>query len=179
MSVKSDLMSYVDAGFPIVYINSFEEVKVDAIIKEVMGGRKGLEWNGAKGFCDFAHKQTLIPDKSLADTLEVLSSDEELERKFLVIKDAHLYLDDPKVITCLKEIALQISKGLDASIVIVSSVLKLPKELEKYISILEMDYPTQDEIRKQILAFAKAQEVSIDEKLLEDMSITFKGLTES
>lgn len=178
MSIKSELISYIDAGFPIVYINSFEELKMDGIIRDVMGGRKGLEWNGAKGFCDFQNKSVLIPDKALSDTLELLCADEELNRKFLVIKDAHLYLDDPKVITCLKEIALQISKGLDASVIIVSTVLKLPKELEKFVTILEMDFPTQEEIGSQITAFADEQGVSIDKKLLEDMSMAFKGLTE-
>ena len=177
MSIKSELMGYVDAGFPIVYINSFEETKVDGIISDVMGGRKGLEWNGAKGFCDFRTKQELIPGKTLAETLEMLCSEDELDRKFLVIKDVHLYFEDPKVITCLKEIALMISDGLDASVVIVSSVLRLPKELEKFVSILEMPYPEQDEIKNIITSFADEQGVPIDEKLLEDMSLTFKGMT--
>ena len=178
MNVTRELIGYVDAGFPIIYINSFEENKVDKIIKEVMGGRKGLEWNGAKGFCDFSTKQPLIPDKSLSETLNMLSDKGELERKYLVIKDAHLYLDDPKVITCLKEIALQISMGMDATVLIVSSVLKLPKELEKFVTILEMQYPTQDEIITLINSFSKEQGVSISDVLLEDMSMAFKGLTD-
>ena len=143
-----------------------------------MGGRKGLEWNGSQSFCDFRTKQNLIPDKSLAETLSLLCADNELDRKFLVIKDAHLYFEDPKVITCLKSIALKISQGLDAVVIIVSSVLKFPKELEKFITIIEMDYPDQNEIKTQITAFANEQEVSIADALLEDMSMAFKGLTE-
>lgn len=110
----------------------------------------------------------------------MLAADTELDRKFLVIKDAHLYMDDPMVITCLKEIALKISMedGLDSSVIIVSSQLKLPKELEKFITILEMDYPEQDEIREQIRSFADSQGVSVSDTLLEDMSMAFKGLTE-
>jgi len=178
MQINKALNSYLDAGFPIIYINSFEETKVDSIISSVMGGRKGLEWNGSQGFCDFKTKQDLISGNSLADTLSLLCGDGELERKFLVIKDAHLYFDDPTVITCLKSIALKISQGLDAVVIIVSSVLKFPKELEKFITILEMEYPSQDEIKVQIKSFADAQGVGITEELLEDMSMAFKGLTE-
>lgn len=178
MQINKALNSYLDAGFPIIYINSFEETKVDKLISSVVGGRKGLEWNGSQGFCDFRTKQNLIPDKSLAEILSLLCADNELDRKFLVIKDAHLYFDDPKVITCLKSIALKISQGLDAVVIIVSSVLKFPKELEKFITILEMDYPTQDEIKAQITAFADEQGVTITAELLEDMSMAFKGLTE-
>ncbi len=179
MSLQTDLISYIDSGFPIIYVNSFEEAKVCGIISEVMGGRKGYEWNGAKSFCDFNNHSVLMPDKSLAETLEMLCADDgELERKFLVIKDAHLFWDDPKVVTCLKEIAIRISQGLDASVIIVSSVLKFPKELEKFITILEMDYPTETEISAQIVKFAEEQETEIDANLLEDMSLAFKGLTE-
>ncbi len=180
MKIKDALIKYVDAGYPIIYINSFEETKTDAMIRDVMGGREGLEWNGAYGFCSFQTKQSFLEDKSLAETLRMLAADKELERKFLVIKDAHLYFDDPLVITCLKEIALKISceDGMDATVIIVSSQLKLPKELEKFITILEMDYPDQDEIRKQITAFADAQEISVSETLLEEMSMALKGLTE-
>ena len=178
MQIKEALNSYIDAGFPIIYINSFEETKVDSIISSVMGGRKGLEWNGSQGFCDFKTKQDLISGNSLSDTLSLLCGDGELERKFFVIKDAHLYFDDPTVITCLKSIALRISQGLDAVVIIVSSVLKFPKELEKFITILEMEYPSQDEIKVQIKSFAEAQGVGITDELLEDMSMAFKGLTE-
>ena len=178
MQIEKALNSYIDAGFPIIYINSFEEIKVDGIISSVMGGRKGLEWNGSQGFCDFKTKQNLIAGNGLAETLSLLCEDDELDRKFFVIKDAHLYFDDPKVITCLKSIALKISQGLDAVVIIVSSVLKFPKELEKFITILEMDYPTQNEIKAQINTFADEQGVTITEELLEDMSMAFKGLTE-
>ena len=41
MKIKDALIKYVDAGYPIIYINSFEETKTDAMIREVMGGREG------------------------------------------------------------------------------------------------------------------------------------------
>lgn len=181
MQIDKALHSYLDAGFPIIYINSFEETKVDKLISSVVGGRKGLEWNGSQGFCSFDKKVTLLENQSLAQTLKMLCNKKELARKFLVIKDAHLYFDDPTVISCLKTIALNISKtedDLDAAVFIVSSVLKFPKELEKFITIIEMDYPDQNEIKAQIAAFSKEQEVPIADALIEEMSMAFKGLTE-
>lgn len=179
MGMKSDLISYIDAGYPIIYINSFEETKVDDIILEAMGGREGLEWNGAHGFVDFRSKRTLITDKGLADTLKMLSADDELDRKFLVLKDAHLHFEDPKVVSTMKDIALKISRGLDTTIIIVSSITKIPKELEKFITLLDVEFPTQEEIRSQICRFAQDQGVPpITDKLLEEMSIALKGMTE-
>ena len=56
--------------------------------------------------------------------------------------------------------------------------MKFPKELEKFITILEMEYPDQDEIKTHIKQFAAEQEVTISDILLEDLSMAFKGLTE-
>lgn len=178
MKLKEQLIKYVDAGYPIIFINSFEEIKTDAIIKEVMGGREGLEWNGAKGFVDFRTKQPLIKGKNLVETLRLLDSDNELDRKFLVLKDANGFLEEQEVTALLKDVALQISQGLDTIIVIVSSIVKIPKELEKFITIVELEYPTQDEIKKQISRFSEEQDSPISDSLLEEMSISFKGLTE-
>lgn len=178
MKLKEQLIKYVDAGYPIIFINSFEEIKTDAIIKEVMGGREGLEWNGAKGFVDFRTKQPLIKGKNLVETLRLLDSDNELYRKFLVLKDAIGFLEEQEVTALLKDVALQISQGLDTVIVIVSSIVKIPKELEKFITIVELEYPTQDEIKKQIGRFSEEQDSPISDSLLEEMSISFKGLTE-
>ena len=181
MQLKNDLRTYVEASYPIIYINSFEEPKVDGIIRDVMGGRKGYEWNGANGICDFKTKKPVFEGKSLSETLAMFCADvDELYRKYFVIKDIHLYFDDPKVVTCLKDIALKISNGEleDSAVIIVSSVLRIPKELEKYITILEMEYPTQEEIIQQIRAFSEEQSATISDALLEDMSMAFKGLTE-
>ena len=178
MKLKEQLIKYVDAGYPIIFINSFEEIKTDAIIKEVMGGREGLEWNGAKGFVDFRTKQPLIKGKNLVETLRLLDSANELDRNFLVLKDAIGFLEEQEVTALLKDVALQISQGLDTVIVIVSSIVKIPKELEKFITIVELEYPTQDEIKKQIDRFSEEQDSPISDSLLEEMSISFKGLTE-
>lgn len=178
MKLKDRLIRYADAGYPIIYINSFEEVKTDSIIKEVMGGREGLEWNGAKGFVDFRTKQPLIEGKSLVETLRLLDTDNELDRKFLVLKDSAGYLEEQEVTALLKDIALQISQDMDAVIIIVSSIVKIPKELEKFITIVELEYPTQEEIKNQIKRFSMEQDTLISDSLLEEMSISFKGLTE-
>lgn len=178
MNLKNKLIRYVDAGFPLIYINSFEETKTDAIIKSILGGRECIEWNDARGMIDFRTKQELIKDHSLASTLSLLNTGNELDRKLLVLKDAAAYLDDKKIIALLKNISLKISQGLDCSVIIVSSVIVIPKELEKFVTILEMEYPEQDEIKQCIKNFAKEQGVSITAALLEEMSMAFKGLTE-
>ena len=49
-SLKSKLVRYIDAGFPIIYVNTFEEDKVDTIISEIRSGKEVYEWNETDGY---------------------------------------------------------------------------------------------------------------------------------
>ena len=50
-TVKNQLVRYLDAGFPIIYLEAFEEDKVGVILESVAGGRNILEWS-AQGLSD-------------------------------------------------------------------------------------------------------------------------------
>lgn len=186
-NLKEKLISYIDAGFPIIYINSFEEEKIDEIIKEVSGNRKVLEWNGASdGLLDFKTKQN-AEEVSFNQGLDIVlntvitDSNEKvnLDRKLLVLKDMHTLLNDAKIIALLKKAIIEINNGLDASIIMVSSILNIPKELEKYIIVLEMNYLNDEEIKKVILNFIKENKSNkISDVLLSEMIKSFKGLSE-
>lgn len=179
MNLKEELIKYLDAGYPILFINSYEEIKTDTIIRRTVGNRKILEWNGATGFSEFSTKNAIIEDKTLVDTLRFLSADDDnLNRKLLVLKDMTPYLEEPEVIALLKSICHKIENGLDTAIIIVSTVIKIPKELEKFTTILETDYLSENEIREQIRSFSDETGNTISDKLLEEMALAFKGLSE-
>ena len=136
LALKDKLQRYLDSGFPIIYINSFEEQKSEKIIKEVIKNRKGFEWNAARGLLNFNTKE----HQEYNDLEEYLNSivnsglEAELDRKVLVLKDVHFYLNEAKIISLLKYIAIKITQGLDTSIIIISPVVVIPKELEKFIN---------------------------------------------
>ncbi|WP_343083982.1 AAA family ATPase [Blautia producta] len=181
MKLVDRLIRYIDAGFPILYINSFEENKIDENIMGSAAGRKLLEWNGANGFVDFRTKvSNTIMDNSLVGVLRFLLEAHELNQSVLVLKDIHTLLEDQEVLSLLKKIAQNISNGeLDCSVLIEDSILKIPKELEPYITILETDYLSVTEIREIICEFIKENDVDmIQGELLDKMAIAFKGLSQ-
>lgn len=64
--------------------------------------------------------------------------------------------------------------------IIVSSEIHIPKPLEKLVTILELDLPDEKEIKDIINGFIQETGISeIPEKFLDDMTIAFKGITES
>ena len=176
---KAKLVRYIDAGFPIIYINTFEEDKVDSLIPEISSGKEVYEWNETNGYIDFETKTPLQEDCPLEVMLDQLKTPDLLDRKILIFKDITSYLDEPRIVSKVKGLARMINQGVDATVIIVSSVLVIPKDIEKYVTILEMDYLNTDEIKIIIHKFVRDNlNQQVDEGLIEEFALAFKGLTE-
>lgn len=187
MLLKQQLSAYMDSGFPILYIDTFEEGKIENTIRQVADRRTVCSWGMANGYGEYSTKthEWLIPptkDESteLAKVLESkLAMEDDLHRTIVLIKDAHIALENLEVVSYLKEIAIRISNGLDCCVILLSPVVTVPVELEKYITLLENDYQSFEDICDIINRFISEQELSpVTPKLLEDMAVAFKGLSE-
>lgn len=186
-TVQHNLSRYIDAGFPILYIYTYEEAKADKYIASAAGRKEILEWNGADGFVDFKTKAPLMQNYSLETTLAFVKTGKELNRKLLVIKDAAEELNpdgqykSSKAIALLKEIARKIRNGdVDATVIIVSSILHIPHELEKLITVLELDLPDETEIGEIMDQLAEENEMSgIPAEFRSELTTAFKGMSES
>lgn len=191
IKMKEKLNRYIDAGFPIIYINTFEEMKADEIIAEVAKSseREVFEWNASCGILEWKYKDNIIvkchldsckeKEVNLEHMLSMQKEDNELSQKILVIKDAHNYFDNPKIISMLKDISHKILSGLEATIFIVSPLISIPCEIEKYTTIMEISILDEAEIRQVILSFISEYELpQVAQSLLEEMVSAFKGLSE-
>lgn len=177
---KAKLVRYIDAGFPIIYINTFEEDKVDSLISEISSGKEVYEWNETNGYIDFETKAPLQEDCSFERMLDQLKVPDLLDRKILVFKDIIPYLNEPRIVSKIKGLARMINQGVvEATVIIVSSVLVIPKDIEKYVTILEMDYLNTEEIKAVIQSFVKERLThQVEACLVEEFALAFKGLTE-
>lgn len=182
MNLSEKLISYIDAGYPIIYVSSYEELKIDEIIRNLHCNRKLFEWNGAEGFVDFDTKTSILGNKMpLDETLSYLNEGMELDGTILVIKDARVYMNDdyPAITSLLKSICHRIILGqIETTIVIVSSVVKIPKEIENFVTVFEMDDMTTQDIESHVKEFLDEYRISISKKTLNEIALAFKGLTE-
>lgn len=181
MTLKNNIRQYIDAGYPILYIDAYEEIKTDEIISSLNLGKNIIEWNAADGLVNFENKTSLLGAKmSLNETLTYLNAGDELNNHLLILKDAHRSLgsDDIETAALLKRICQRIINGqIETTIIIVSPVVCIPKEIEKYVTVFEMDIVTQDEIKAHVKEYLEFNEISVSDKLLDEISVAFKGLT--
>ena len=186
--LKEKLKSYIDAKVPIIYVNTYDDNEVEEEVLEVTGRRKVWEWNQMYGLMNrkeiekkevFYVHETINGDYTLEQCLKLGVIEKEFYRKVIMIKDIASYLENPEIVALFKNACLQIETGeLDTVFVFISSILKVPKELEKYITVLQEEYLTEEEIKKEILDFIQENSIgNVYDKTLEQMSLAFKGLS--
>ncbi|RJW77907.1 AAA family ATPase [Faecalibacterium sp. AF10-46] len=178
-SAENILASYIDALHPIIYINHFDFKVIDAAIAHVGQGAKYVEFNNALGLVDFKTKSPM-KDCSLEEFLKLTMDDGFEQQTFLILKDVHRELDNPKVIAYMKRIAENnlYNENYSATIFIISEVTVIPRELENYITIFDIPLPTIDEIRGIIRAFITDMEIEVDADTIDEIALSFKGLNE-
>ena len=182
-SFEQNFIRYLNAGFSILYVDTFEDNKAKRIIHELCqkNGRGVIEWNLSESY-DYSTEPPLsIPKADLATTLKLLIDDGNLDNKVLLAQDAHFSLDNPENISALKSIAKKILSGeFNFNICLVSPLVPLPKELENYTTIMELDTLTAEDIKKIIVDFSEMQYIDLPEKDLLDKLVTrLKGLSQN
>ena len=180
--LKEQLTSYVESNHPLIYIDTFEEATLDKIIKTISNGRKIHEWNFSAGIVNFDTKISMESgkDPNLARALENFNVDLDDEKEHIfVLKDASHFLRDPDVIARLRAIIQRIiNTDVCAWIFIVSPVVEIPVEIEKFTTLLELALPDIDEITALVKAFVSAQGVKTAEEDIEELSLSLKGLSQ-
>lgn len=153
--IISNFQKMIDVNTPIIYINDYDFVRVDEIIRKIVGSSKVFEWNPATGTTSFDTK--FCQGNGTEDSVEKFllgkySVDPNLKEKFLVLKDIQDFIEEPAIKTLLQLIAQRklYDREYNTTVIIVSSILKVPQELEKYVSYLDIPYPEEEEINRLI-----------------------------
>lgn len=173
------LSSYVDALRPIIYINHFDFAVIDKAIKQIGENAKCIEYNNALGIVDFNTKSPMM-DCDLVQFLRLNMDEGFNQQTFLILKDIHSKLNDDRVIALLRRIAEDnlYNEEFNCTVFIVSEVTVIPRELENYITVFDIPLPTEDEIKNIINQFICDQDIEVDEDVVNEIALSFKGLNE-
>lgn len=178
-SARALMASYIDALYPIIYINHFDFKVIDEIITDITDNRKIVEYNNGLGIVDFKTKSTM-KECDLYNFLNLVKDDGYEHAMFIVLKDVHSQLDKPEIVSLLKYIAERnlYNENYNASVFIVSSKLCIPDELEDLITVFDMPLPSVSEIKNIMVNFTKDLEIDVTDDVLSEIALSFKGLNE-
>lgn len=173
------LASYVDALHPIIYINHFDFMVIDQALQSIGQDVKLVEFNNALGAIDFQSKSPLM-ECDLEHFLRLSMDDGFDTNTFIILKDIHYEIEQPKIIALLKRIAEDnlYRDNYHCTIFIVSSKTVIPFELENYITVFDIPLPTSGEIMAIITDFISDLNIEVPQEVLNDIALSFKGLNE-
>src|SRR6266481_6345901 len=154
MNFQAELETLIRARYPILYIVSSEEMRVQHLVVEIAKKRqkKAFEWSYSTGIVPAGTSLQSQKHRNAAtkDPLNALDQViEQVEPAIFIFKDFHPFLtkNNFAVIRKLKEIALHLKNSFK-TIVLVSPTLEIPTELEKEITVLNFPLPDRNELAK-------------------------------
>ena len=179
--METNLVKYLRARRPIIWVSSGDYKEIDTIVKEATKDYqdKAIYEYRAFGAVDF---ETKVKEENITDLynfLDTLYSEGIKTNVFLLIKNAEEEMKDAKNIAYIKKIAetRYSSPDYNFTIIVVNEAETVPKELEKFTSILDIPNMSKNEIEKYILKFSKDNNIKVDEKDIGEVAISLKGLT--
>lgn len=184
--VFEQIKNMLKAFYPVLYLTTFEydrtKDKIKGIAKDLKKDYTYYEWNCVDGL-----KET---DLSSGETKSISNKEEPEELlKFIgkrieakdsaevfIIEDFHEYIEERNIKIRLRQLAENL-RFFRKHIIIVSSIMNLPVELEKYITVVEMPLPGRADLEKVLMRVAKDANAYLDDDLKKKLIDSALGMT--
>ncbi|KAF0240592.1 MAG: hypothetical protein FD180_4861 [Planctomycetota bacterium] len=151
-STRDQIELLIRARTPILYAVSWEETRVRDLVMEIAKRRnkKLFEWSVTSGLSPAGTPIQAEKGRSPATRDPLVALDhiiEQMEPALYLLHDFHPFLQKNNfaVIRRLKEIAIHLRNSFK-TVIIVSSVVEIPPELEKEITVVDVPLPGTPEL---------------------------------
>lgn len=144
----------IRARYPLLYIVSFEENRVDENLRGIAKARNKqlFNWSITNGL--ELNDGSFITE--LKDPIKVLEYILQCDVNGLfVLRDYHPYLNDPVVVRKLRDVAHSLKTTMK-NVLFLSPALKVPVELEKEIAVIDYELPDKEELSNIIAHIAES-----------------------
>lgn len=189
MNFAEEVETLIRARYPILYVLSTEETRVQKLVLDIAQKRqkKVFEWTYSAGVVPAgtsiqSQKHRNAPTKDPLVALDQVI--DQVEPAIFLFKDFHHFLTKSNfaVVRKLKDIALHLKNSLK-TVVIVAPSLEIPAELEKEVTVLHHPLPTKadfaallDRIIEDVKEFKQVR-IELDEAGRERLLQAALGLT--
>lgn len=170
MDSLTDIEVLIRAKYPILYLISWEERRVEEAVRKICTdlNRKLHTWSVTQGMKPPVQR-TSGPDNpgKLAAELEALALIYEApEQTVFLLRDYHAFLKDYRAVRLLRDLAFRL-KTREQTLILLAPTLNLPVELEKDVTVVEFPLPGQSDIESALdkVVSAVKDDPKVDSKL--------------
>ena len=178
MQFNDELTLFLKARYPVIYINTIEEDRVEYIIRKnlkITLNRSVYSWDFIDGYTNNPNNDGFAKRNPL-QALELIEQLNSETPALFLLKDFNKFLTDLSIARKLKNIG-RLLKLQPKTIVIISSEILIPKELQELITVLQFQLPSEMEINTELNRLISSLNVNIDKTLFENLSRACQGLS--
>jgi AAA+ superfamily predicted ATPase len=178
MSFLNEFILLLKARYPIIYISTGEEERVEYLIKHCAKKyvlRNCYSWDFIEGY--YGNPNDVgFSSRNPLKALDLIENFTPETPSLFILKDYDNFFKDFSVIRKLKNLSRRV-KAQPKNIIIVSAEVNLPESLKESITFLEFPLPSYYEIFIELrrLIFSVQQKIETD--TLENIAVACKGLS--
>ncbi|MBD3881699.1 AAA family ATPase [Phormidium tenue FACHB-886] len=178
MSFNDEFELLLRARYPLVYIPTREEERVEVAIAQVakqLSSRSVYIWDFVDGYqgnpndIGFGRRNPL-------QALEFVEKLPATAAAVFILRDFHRFLEDVSVARKLRNLS-RLLRSQPKNIVLLSPQVAIPDDLSEVLTVLEFPLPHLPEIRVEIERLMSATEQTLEPRILDDLVRSCQGLS--
>lgn len=189
-AVYSKIKDMLKAFYPVLYLTSFEydrtKQKIEGIINVLRSEGKDVRifnWNcvdGLRGLNGDKPQPVINKDgEEIVEPEEVLKyilNDKDVSKDVFVLEDFNNYIEEENVKYYIRSIAER-ARHTNTHVIILSAVYKLPVELEKYVTVLNIPLPDRFDMEKTLGVVERQCKINLSMEMRNRMVDAALGMT--
>jgi len=178
MSFQDELLLLLRARYPVIYVSTFEEERVEQSIRaaaQQLSDRAVYLWDFVDGYQGNPNDQGIARRNPL-QALEHIEKLPESAGAIFVLRDYHRFLEDVAISRKLRNLARRF-KSQPKTLVLVAPQVQIPSDLTETVTVLEFSLPNTHEIRAEVTRLLRGLNASLDLKDLDALVQSCQGLS--
>ena len=178
MNFLNDFVLLLKARYPILYIVTNEEERIEYLIKycaKKYVNRTYYSWDFVDGYQGNPN-DTGFAAKNPLEALDLVNKLTPETASLFVLKDYDNFLKDFSVIRKLKNLSRSL-KTQPKNIIIVSSEINIPDSLKEFVTLLEFPLPSYSEILEELNRLTSSLQQDIKPEVVNELTMACQGLS--
>jgi len=178
MSFREEFKLLLRARYPLIYIPTYEEERLEAAIREEaanQGNRPVYTWDFVDGYQGNPNDENFGRRNPL-QALEFVEKIPATAPGVFILRDYHRFLDDVAIARKLRNLA-KLLKSQPKNIVLLSPRIAIPDDLTEVLTVVEFPLPNAAEIRSEVERLLIATGHSPPSRFLDDLVRSCQGLS--
>nr|AWT38728.1 hypothetical protein ycf46 [Licmophora sp.] len=178
MPFVDELNLFLKARYPILYITSIEEERVEYIVRKSIKStlkRSIFTWDFVDGYTGNPNHKG-IAERNPMQALEFIERLNPETPAIFILKDYNRFIGDLAISRKLRNIS-RVLKLQPKTVIIIGSELNIPRELQDLITVVQFQLPFEDEITKELNRLIEALKIQVDPKIFENLARSCQGLS--